>query len=62
MSGNKKLFWKEVRKVNGRKDGNGRLMVGEEEVGRTWNDYFEDLHNMDAEEQVIVHLYVFSGI
>ena len=42
MNGNRKLFWKEVSKVNGEKvensnrikDGNGRLVLKEAEVQR----------------------------
>ena len=42
MNGNRKLFWKEVSKVNGGKvvnsnrikDGNGRLVLEESEVRR----------------------------
>ena len=54
MNGKRKLFWKEVNKENGGKvdngskikDGNGRLALGEVEVQRIWNEYFEDLYNM----------------
>ena len=52
--GNRKLFWKEVGKVNGVKaescsrikDGNGRLALEEDGVRRIWKDYFEDLYNI----------------
>ena len=55
----RKLFLKEVSKMNGRKVekcsrikcGNGRLAVREEEVRRTWNDYFKDLYNTDTQSR-----------
>ena len=48
VSGNKKLFWKKVGKLNGEKvencsrtkDENGMLGAGENEVQRTWKDYY----------------------
>ena len=54
VNGNRKLFWKEVSNVKGRKvetcsrikDGNGRLAQGEDEVRRIWKEYFEDLYNI----------------
>ena len=56
VNGNKKLFWKEVSNVKGGKmescsrikDGNGRLAQGEDEVRMIWNEYFEDLYNIDG--------------
>ena len=59
---NRKLFWKEVSKVNGEKlegcsrmkDGNGRLELGKY--------YLEDLHNIDTKEQVAFHTCSFDGI
>ena len=58
VNGNKKLFWKEVSKVNGGKvdscnrikDGNERLELGEDEVKRIWEEYLKDLHKIDTEE------------
>ena len=44
------------------KDGNGRQSLGEEEVRRIWKEYFEDLYNIDAKEQVLVHMCGFDGI
>ena len=44
------------------KDGGGRLALGEDEVQRLWNGYFEDLYNVDTEEQVVVHICGFDGI
>ena len=48
LSGNRKLFWKEVSKVKGEscskiKDENGRMTLEEGEVRRIWKDYFEGL-------------------
>ena len=43
------------------KDGNGRLAQGEDEVRRIWNEYFEDLYNIDTQEQVAVHMCDFDG-
>ena len=59
VGGNKKLLYRKVGKINGGKvesfnrikDGNMTLGVGEEEIQRTWNNYFEDLYNMDAQEK-----------
>ena len=34
------------------KDGNGRLAQGEEEFRIIWKEYFEDLYNIDTQEQV----------
>ena len=56
VNGNKKLFWKEVGKENGGKveiciivkDGNGRLALGELEGQKIWNDYFDDLYNIET--------------
>ena len=40
------------------KNGNGRLPLG----GRTWKEYFEDLYDIDTEDQVAVHMYAFDCI
>ena len=64
VNGNRKLFWKEVSKVSGgrmkscnrKKDGKRRLALGEDEVRRIWKNYFEDLYNIDIQEQVAVHM------
>ena len=29
---------------------------------KIWKEYFEDLYNIDTEEQVAVHMYGFDGI
>ena len=68
--GNRKLFWKEVSNVKGGKvescsrvkDGNGKLAQGEDEVRRIWKKYFENLYNIDAQEQVAVNMCGFDGI
>ena len=60
---NRKLFWKGVSKANGGnvenfnriKDGNVRLALEEAEV--FWKEYYEDLYNIDTQEQVGVHIY-----
>ena len=36
--------------------------MGEDEVQRIRNDYFEDLYNIDALEQVAFHMCGFDGI
>ena len=62
VSRNRMLFCKEAGKVKGGKlenwfsikDTNRRLVVGEDEVRRIWRDYFEDLYNINTEEQVAV--------
>ena len=54
VHGNRKLFWREVSNMKGgkvescssKKDGNGRLAQGEDELQRIWKDYFEDLYNI----------------
>ena len=51
-----------VERCNRIKDGNGRLAQGEDEVRKIWKDYFEDLYNMDTQEQVAVHMCGFHGI
>ena len=70
IKGNRKLFWKEVIKENGGKvqfsnkikDGNGRLVLEEAEVQRIWKEFYEDLYNIDTQEQVAVHRCSFYGI
>ena len=44
------------------KGGNGSLAQGEDEVQMCWKNYFEDLHNIDSQEQVVVHMCGFDGI
>ena len=44
------------------KDRNERLAQGEYEVLKIWKEYFEDLYNIDTQEQVEVHMCGFDGI
>ena len=44
------------------KDGNGSLAQGVDKVRRTWNEDFEDLNNIDTQEQVAVNTCGFQGI
>ena len=56
-------MWKEERWSSRRiKDGNEKLAQGEDEVQRTWNEYFEDLYIIDTEEQVAFLMSGFDGI
>ena len=63
IHGNKKLFWKEVRKVGKERNGNfsnimnrnGTLVTEESEVRGVWREYFENLHKVGSNEEVIVN-------
>ena len=44
------------------KEINGRLALGELEVRRIWKENFEDLYNIDTQEQVLVHICGFDGV
>ena len=44
------------------KEGDARLAQGKYEVRRIWKGYFEDLHNIDTQEQVAVRMCGFDGI
>ena len=35
---------------------------GEDEVRKVWKVYFEDLYNIDTQEQVAMHMCGFDGI
>ena len=67
---NRKLFWKAVSNVKGGnmeicsrvKYRNGRLAQGEDEVRKIWKEYFEDLYNINTQEEVAVHMCGFDGI
>ena len=67
---NRKLFWKEVSNAKGGKveswrrvkDGNGRLAQGEDKARKIWKKYFEELYNVDTQEQVAVHICGFDVI
>ena len=70
VNGNRKLFWKEVSNVKGEKvescsrikNGNWRLAQGEDKVRKIWKEYFEDLNNMDTQEEVAIHMCGFDEI
>ena len=70
VNGNRKLFWKKVSNGKGGKvesfsrisNGNGRLNQGEDEVRKIWKKYFEDVYNIDTQEEVAVHTCGFDGI
>ena len=70
VNGNRKLFWKEVSKVNGgkvescsrAKDGKRRLALSEVEVRRIWKKYYKELYNVDTQEEVPVHVCGFTGV
>ena len=44
------------------KDGNGRLAQGEDELRKIWKKYFEDLYNIDTQEDVSIDMRGFDGI
>ena len=44
------------------KGGNGRLVLEKAEVRRIWKQHYEDLYNLDTQEQVAVHMYGFDGV
>ena len=44
------------------KDRNRRLAQGEDEVRKVWEEYFEDLYNIDTQEEAAVRMCVFDGI
>ena len=66
VNGNRKLFWKEVSEANGElqqnKGWNWEVGTGRGEVRKIWKNYFEDLHNIDTQEQFAVNMYGFDGI
>ena len=70
VNGNSKLFWKEVSKANERKvenynrikDGNGRLVLEAAELRMIWKEYYEDLYNIDTQEEVAVHMCGFDEV
>ena len=69
INGNRKLFWKEMSNEKGgkvescsrKKDRNWRLVQGENEVQKMWKEYFEDLYNIDTQEQDAVYMCSFDG-
>ena len=38
-----------------------RLAVGEDNVGKPWNQYFEDLYNVDTEEHLMLSVCGFDN-
>ena len=62
VQGNRKLFWKEVRKLKKEDKGNvqrimkrdGTFVNDEVEVRKVWSEHFESLHNVGINEEVIV--------
>ena len=70
MNRNTKLFWKEVSNAKAGKgesccrikDGNGRLAHGEDEVRKIWNEYLEDLYNIDNPDQNAVNMCGFHVV
>ena len=39
-----------------------RIEMEEVEVWRIWKEYFEDLYNIDTQEQFAVHMCGFDGV
>ena len=44
------------------KDGSGRLAQREDELRKIWKEHFEDLYNIDTQEQVAFHMCGLDGI
>ena len=42
------------------KGGNGRTAQGEDEARKIWNEYVEDLYNIDTQEEVALHMCGFE--
>jgi hypothetical protein len=69
VQGNRKLFWKEVKKikkdnkVNLQKimDRNGTFVTDDLDVRRVWREHFESLHNVGGSDEVIVNVCGFKG-
>ena len=43
-------------------DGNRRLAQEEDEARKIWKEYFEDLNNIDTQEEVAVHMCDCDGV
>ena len=43
------------------KDGVTRMAIWENDVREIWKEYFENLFNMDGEEQMAVNMCGFEG-
>src|SRR5678816_3272894 len=60
IQGNRKLFWKEARKVKNENKGNllrimnrdGAFVTHEMDVRGVWKEHFENLHNINSNEAV----------
>ena len=69
MIENRKFFWKELSKANGGKvensnrikDINGVLDLEVAEARRIWKEYYENLYNIDTQEQDAVHCVTLIG-
>src|SRR5678815_1288391 len=69
IQGNRKLFWKEARKVKNENKGNllrimnrdGAFVTDEMDVRGVWKEHFENLHNFGSNEEVIVNVSGFDG-
>jgi len=65
MNGNIKLFWKEVKKARGCvangsekvKDASGRMLLRDNDVKERWKEYFEELLNVEMQDQIVVNEY-----
>ena len=42
--------------------GNGRYSLGVDEIRRTCREHFENMYNIDTQEQLVVHLCDFGGV
>ena len=59
---NRKLIL-ERGKANGEiKDGHRKLALEEVAVYMIWKEYFDDLYNIDTQEQDAVHVYGFDEV
>src|SRR5678816_1679135 len=69
IQGNRKLFWKEARKVKNENKGNllrimnrdGAFVTDEMDVRGVWKEHFENLHNINSNDEVIVNVCGFDG-
>ena len=50
-----------VKNFSRMNDGNGRSTLEGVEMQRILKEYFEDLYNIDTQEQVAVHMCGFEG-
>ena len=70
VQGNRKLFWKEARKVKKESkehfqkimDANGVFVSDETEVRKIWSEYFENLLNVGSNEVVVVNANGLEGV